>query len=146
MKTLWCHLLVKLASRLSCFPFEILFCLYERALQDEHLSNCSSYSVSKKLCLNNWPLSLLFFSLTYPASSAFLSGKSFSMYKVTRVSSISCGRLAYFPGKVLDANNFVHAKRLAGKERSASRVSLTRYFRLIFFSKTKYKPAGKNTE
>ena len=32
-------------------------------------------------------------SLMYPASRAFLSGKSFSMYIVVRVSGISCCRL-----------------------------------------------------
>ena len=34
-------------------------------------------------------------AFTYPASRMFLSGKSFSMYKVVRISCISCSWLVY---------------------------------------------------
>ena len=40
----------------------------------------------------------------YPAGRGFFLERLFTMYEVVRVSSISCSRL--------DANDFVHAKRL----------------------------------
>ena len=69
---------------------------------------------------------------TYPESRAFLSGKSFSMYKaVSRFSDILCSWLGLHPREVpnkptmrstRDLNNFVHAKILVIKKCSACRV------------------------
>ena len=53
----------------------------------------------------------------YPASRAFLSGKSFCMYNVFRVSCFSRCLACLRPR---DANDIVHAKVLARKKRSVS--------------------------
>ena len=61
-----------------------------------------------------------------PSSRAFLSGKSFSMHNVVRVSGISRSWFVNKPAarNTRDANDIVHAKGLARKKRSASRALL----------------------